>query len=115
MRQNVQYLKYFSKSRFVWTKFKLLIIRCIYSDGRAREIHRKDITELSSLTCISFELSLQPETESQISVHDRPRQVTEAGTWGPEEDRHREAETTRYEADTGGQSSSSGAHLTCDQ
>ena len=79
MRQNVQYLKYFSISRFVWTKFKLLIIRCIYSDGRAREIHRKDITELSSLTLVSALNSQSPAGDRSSDFSSRS---ASPGDWG---------------------------------
>ena len=46
-----------------------------------REIHRKDYYwaqqfGLTSITSISFELSFQPKTESQISVYVQPRQVS---------------------------------------
>lgn len=113
--ENVQYLKYFSISRFVWTKFKLLIIRCIYSDARAREIHRKDITELSSLTLVS---ALNSQSPAGDRISDFSSRSASPGDWGrdlgavTERPRPR---GTRLTWDTGGQSLSSGAHLICDQ
>ena len=90
-------------SRFVWT-FKLLIIRCIYSDGREKYIV-KIITELSSLDWLVSHLSALNWVSSRRQnlrfqfTSSRARWLRPDGRTRRLKGR-REAETTRYEDDS---------------